>query len=195
MQRIRLLLVTYLIIILCSCVSGTTARERDSYQGSLEELYSSLPKAYIDKPKLKAFIAEGVEFPIDLEGIKPNNLIKSVSSYIGVPYVIGGNSRRGIDCAALTQNAFRDLGVNIPRTAEGQARHGVLITNKADLRRGDLVFFTRTYKTSKFLTHVGVYIGDSKFINANSYYGKVTVDVIDDKYWKQYYLFGVRYFD
>jgi cell wall-associated NlpC family hydrolase len=78
--------------------------------------------------------------------------------YLGVRYVWGGESTAGFDCSGLVQFVYAQLGVSIPRTTYEQFNAGAHIS-RADLRPGDLVFFDH-------IGHVGIYIGDGRFIHA-----------------------------
>ncbi len=109
--------------------------------------------------------------------------------YLGTPYRFGGNSRYGMDCSAFTQDVFRQLGINLPRTAAEQARLGKLVRHH--LKPGDLLFFSDTYKPG--ISHVGIYIGNGKMIEASSVYGRVIVDdVANDPYLIRHFVFAKR---
>ena len=144
--------------------------------------------------RLKNFISQGVENKIDIGNLTPDNLINSALKYKGVNYSYGNASKNGVDCSGLSMLAFKEWGIDIPRGVADQARMGKFVSSKDKLEKGDLIFFTRTYNTKNFITHVGIYIGDRMFINANSYYGKVMVESVDDNYWKKFYIFGTRVF-
>ncbi|MEZ4694379.1 MAG: NlpC/P60 family protein [Aliarcobacter sp.] len=80
-----------------------------------------------------------------------------------VKYKLGGNSRKGIDCSAFTQRIYKEkFDIDIPRTTLTQVNEGVEVA-KSELIPGDLVFF----KTSKTDKHVGVYVGNNKFLHAS----------------------------
>jgi cell wall-associated NlpC family hydrolase len=82
-------------------------------------------------------------------------------SFTGVPYRWGGNDpATGLDCSGLTQLVYRKLGVQLPRVAADQARQGTAVASLAQARPGDLVFFGSP------ATHVGIYAGDGKMIDA-----------------------------
>lgn len=114
--------------------------------------------------------------------------IATAVKFMGTPYFWGGMTCEGIDCSGLTYTAFSLIGVSLPRDADIQHDRGpgVLVARES-LRRGDLVFFS---SNGRYATHVGIYLGDSKFINSASRSG-VAVDDFRDPYWANVY-FGAR---
>ena len=102
---------------------------------------------------------------------------------IGVDYRYGGNTPdAGLDCSGLVRYVFQEVtGTTLPRTAKEMSRLGSKVA-AADLAPGDLVFFnTRRLAFS----HVGVYLGDGRFIHAPSAGGEVHVSTLSQQYWKQ----------
>jgi len=81
----------------------------------------------------------------------------------------------------------------LPHNSEEQARYGKIITVKDELKKGDLVFFIRSYKTQRFITHSGIYLGNNEFIHTSSTNG-VTITSLDDSWWKEKFIFGTRVF-
>ena len=83
---------------------------------------------------------------------------------LGVPYVFGGNEPGvGLDCSSFVQFVFSKVGITLPRTAQAQYDSTVHIS-QSQARKGDLIFFANTYSTSDYITHIGVYLGDGKYI-------------------------------
>ncbi|CNI22834.1 putative outer membrane lipoprotein [Yersinia massiliensis] len=116
----------------------------------------------------------------DTEKLK--KILTHYDKWEGVSYKLGGNSRKGIDCSAYMQRIFEDeFAHSLPRNAREQAKQGAKI-KKDSLQTGDLVFF----KTSRRTNHVGVYIGEGKFVHASSSLG-VTISNLDSKYWGSRY--------
>jgi lipoprotein Spr len=115
-------------------------------------------------------------------------VIDSAKRYLGVDYVFGGASPSGFDCSGFTMYVYKSVGVNLPHTASGQANLGVAVS-KDELQAGDLVFF-ETYKSG--ISHVGIYIGDGKFIHASSGAGRVTITNLSDKYYTTRYRGATR---
>ncbi|MDR1854601.1 MAG: C40 family peptidase [Azoarcus sp.] len=105
--------------------------------------------------------------------------------YIGVPYRWGGSSPlTGMDCSGLVQVVFKNaVGINLPRTAIEQATQGNRVSLR-DLRAGDLVFFNTIGKN---ISHVGIYVGNGKFLNAPSTGKFVRIDKLYSRFW------GTRY--
>jgi cell wall-associated NlpC family hydrolase len=102
---------------------------------------------------------------------------------IGVDYRFGGESpETGLDCSGLVRYVFQQVtGVTLPRTAQAMSRVGHKVT-LADLAPGDLVFFnTRRFAFS----HVGIYLGDNRFIHAPSRGREVEVAAIDTHFWQK----------
>ncbi len=96
-----------------------------------------------------------------------------------LPYRFGGNSPFGIDCSAYVQKVYSFIGLELPRSAREQFRHGEVI-DKDELSVGDLVFF-RTY--ASFPSHVGIYLGNNLFIHASSKAKRITIDSLDTPYY------------
>jgi len=102
---------------------------------------------------------------------------------IGVDYKFGGNSpETGLDCSGLVRYVFQQVtGVTLPRTAREMSRVGDQVA-RDDLKPGDLVFFnTRRFAFS----HVGIYLGDNRFIHAPARGREVEVATFDKSFWQQ----------
>ena len=105
--------------------------------------------------------------------------------YIGVPYRWGGVSPiTGMDCSGLVQLVFRNAaGINLPRTAIEQATQGNRVSLR-ELRPGDLVFFNTIGRN---ISHVGIYVGNGKFLHAPTTGKFVRIDKLYSRFW------GTRY--
>jgi cell wall-associated NlpC family hydrolase len=104
---------------------------------------------------------------------------------IGVDYRYGGNSpEHGLDCSGLVRYVFQQVvGLTLPRTAREMARLGGRVA-PGDLKAGDLVFFNT--RSSPF-SHVGIYLGDDRFIHAPHRGGEVEIVTMSQRYWQQRY--------
>lgn len=104
---------------------------------------------------------------------------------IGVDYRYGGSSpERGLDCSGLVRYVFQEVvGVTLPRTSREIARLGGRVA-PGDLRAGDLVFFNT--RRSPF-SHVGIYLGDNRFVHAPHRGGEVEVVALSQRYWQRRY--------
>ena len=109
-------------------------------------------------------------------------LFDFINDWIGKPYRWGGESKRGIDCSAFVRELYgKVMDQYLPRNSRQQYGY-VNPIKKEDLRVGDLVFFK--IKT-RDISHVGVYLGDSKFVQSSRQ--GVNVASLDHPYWKRYY--------
>lgn len=114
-------------------------------------------------------------------------LLKTSRSFMGIPYVWGGESPSGADCSGYVQMVFNRHGVKLPRTADVQFKVGKPV-EKGKEQPGDLVFF-ETYAPGA--SHVGIYLGQGKFIHASSRARQVTVSELAEPYFAKRYL-GAR---
>ena len=115
-----------------------------------------------------------------------NSIIAESMQYIGVPYYFGGTTPAGFDCSGYVRYVFANAGIYLPRTADAQYDYGYPISS-AEMVPGDLVFFS-TYEYGP--SHVGIYLGNGKFINASSSRG-VVIDSLHSSYWGACYI-GAR---
>jgi hypothetical protein len=146
-----------------------------------------------DRKQLNEFMDAGVEKPLDTGSVTPDEIISTARRYLGVPHCMGGKTMKCIDCSGLLAVVFASHAIQLPHNSEEQARYGKIIGERKNLKKGDLVFFVRTYKTGRFITHSGIYTGDRKFIHTSTSMG-VTITSLDDPWWKGKYLFGTRIF-
>jgi len=147
-----------------------------------------------EQKKLDDFMKAGAEKELDTREATPDEIIVTARKYLGVPHCMGGTSMKCMDCSGLLATVFEAHSINLPHNSEGQARYGKIITGTGNLKKGDLVFFIRSYRTSQFITHSGIYIGEGKFIHASSSNG-VTVTSLNDPWWSERYLFATRVFN
>jgi cell wall-associated NlpC family hydrolase len=116
-------------------------------------------------------------------GAKASDMVVTAMNFLGVRYRRGGNTAdAGFDCSGFTRQVFEtSLGLVLPRRADEQAKAAGLIAVKRDeLQPGDLVFFNTLRRT---FSHVGIYVGDGKFIHAPRPGGEVRVEDMRFVYW------------
>jgi len=117
-----------------------------------------------------------------VEQLNNLTLLKQMDHWMGTHYCLGGDDEDCIDCSAFTQTLLHNVyGVDVPRTAKEQFIFESHIAD-SDLHEGDLVFF----KTGRSITHVGLYVGNYKFIHAATSTG-VTITDLSDAYWGKRY--------
>ena len=115
-----------------------------------------------------------------------SDLVISAMNFLGVPYRRGGQSEEGFDCSGFTRHVFeKSLGLVLPRRADQQAKDGALAEVKRDeLKPGDLVFFNTMRRA---FSHVGIYVGEGKFIHAPRTGGQVRIEDMRAAYWTKRY--------
>lgn len=115
-------------------------------------------------------------------------MVSMAKQYLGVPYKYGGASPSGFDCSGLVYYILKQLGYSPSRTCSAQYKMGTYVA-KEDLQPGDLVFFQGTYKSG--ISHVGIYVGDGKFIHAPSSGKVVSYADLNSSYYVNHY-YGAR---
>jgi cell wall-associated NlpC family hydrolase len=123
---------------------------------------------------------------------KASDMVSTAMNFLGVPYRRGGNTvDSGFDCSGFTRQVFEtSLGLVLPRRADEQAHAPGLVAVKRDeLQPGDLVFFNTLRRT---FSHVGIYVGDGKFIHSPKPGGEVRVEDMRFSYWTKRFTGGRR---
>ena len=145
--------------------------------------------AYADddnaRPELGARLANSISTSVNSVFEGAQNLVLNAMGFMGIPYRFGGATpEAGFDCSGFVQYVFRQAaGLVLPRSSFEQIRQGVVVA-RDELQVGDLVFFNTMRATA---SHVGIYIGENRFIHAPSR-GK-TVEIVDltNSYWQARY--------
>ncbi|MFO1227422.1 C40 family peptidase [Roseateles sp.] len=112
-----------------------------------------------------------------------SELVLSAMNFLGVRYTRGGTSiENGFDCSGFTRHIFEmSVGLVLPRRADEQARaENLKAVEKDELKPGDLVFFNTMRRT---FSHVGIYVGEGRFIHAPRTGSAVRVEDMRDAYW------------
>lgn len=120
---------------------------------------------------------------VDVESLKNLTLLGFIEDWFGTRYRYGGETKKGIDCSALTSALLMAVyGFAVPRTAQQQYDASEHIT-KEELKEGDLVFFNTTGGVS----HVGLYLENNYFVHSSSSQG-VTISSLDDSYFSKRFI-------
>lgn len=149
---------------------------------------SEVVKAQVSNAGEKEIVKEEKEEEkkqVVVEGISGGSIVAQAHSFVGVPYVWGGTTPAGFDCSGFIQYVFNLQGIETPRTVSDMWNFATPVDSKSV---GDLVFF-ETYKPGP--SHMGIYIGDGKFIHAGESRG-VEVTKLNNEYWKERYIGSKR---
>jgi len=117
-----------------------------------------------------------------------NKIVKVANAQIGKKYKWGSAGPSSFDCSGFTSYIYKNgAGISLPRTSVSQSKVGIKISRN-QLKSGDLVFFNTS---GKGISHVGMYIGDSKFIHASTSKG-VRIDSLNSSYYKSKFVTASR---
>jgi cell wall-associated NlpC family hydrolase len=149
-------------------------------QSAANEIYPMTDSA---APATAAAPATGTRSFLSGMASKAGDVVVGALNMIGVRYRWGGNTPdSGLDCSGFVRYVFQDtLGMTLPRRAEEMSRVGEKV-RVSDLKPGDLVFFNTMRRS---FSHVGIYIGDNKFVHSPSTGSTIRVDDMDSGYWEQ----------
>jgi cell wall-associated NlpC family hydrolase len=113
-----------------------------------------------------------------------NEVLMRAISLVGTPYRYGGNTpESGFDCSGLVDFVFLDAaGLRLPRSTRELIELNAPAVRRAQLQPGDLVFFN---SDGGKVSHIGIYVGEGRFVHAPSAGGTVRLDMLDTAYWKQ----------
>lgn len=115
-------------------------------------------------------------------------IVRLSEAELGIPYAYGGDTPRGFDCSGLVYYVYRRVGLKVPRDANAQ-RDASRPVPRHDLRPGDLVFFEILGHVQ---LHVGIYVGDGRFIHAPQTGQFVAYGRLDNPYWQTRFVGGGR---
>ena len=122
---------------------------------------------------------------------KQKAIPKEAKKYLGKRYVWGATGPYRFDCSGFTSYVCKKNGVCLPRTSAKQSKVGKRVSRRS-LKPGDLVFFDTSKRRRGYINHVGIYIGNNKFIHASSAKRKVVITSLNKPFYKSRFKWGRR---
>ncbi len=139
----------------------------------------------VEMERQKALLEAITQRPKSAEA---NILWQASTDYFQTPYRLGQSTPKATDCSGFTASIYKALGYPMPRTAGEQFREGIPV-EREQLEFGDLVFFGNP--RTKYVTHVGLYVGENRMMHASGTWRRVRIDSLDSRYANTKYL-GAR---
>jgi cell wall-associated NlpC family hydrolase len=122
---------------------------------------------------------------------KTKPMLKEAKQHLGKRYVWGAVGPAKFDCSGFTSYVCKKNGITLPRTSIMQAKVGKKVDRKS-LKPGDLIFFDTSKQKKGIVNHVGIYLGNSKFIHASSAKHKVMISSLNKSFYKSRFKWGRR---
>ena len=169
---------------LCSIPSGTVLELEGVYEGWYKVTYAG-NTGYVSSD----YITITTEPTTAASSALGEQVVALAKQYLGTPYVLGGNGPSSFDCSGFTKYIYAQFGYTLNRTATDQLQNGVSIS-RDELQPGDLVFFR--YRTSKPVSHVGIYIGGGEFIHASTNRYMVQIDQMNSGHYANVFVYARR---
>lgn len=177
-----------MVLVPASRVQAQTgaASSGESRAAALETAIDAMPRLAVDAARPRAFSA----LAASVSALR-DSVVAKAQSALGIKYLLGGNDpSRGLDCSALIRYVLSAIDISLPRTAQEQARMGRAIPkDRTQMKPGDLL----TFGTGSRITHIGMYVGEGRFVHASTSKKEVIESSLDQtrsslvKQWK-----GVR---
>jgi len=144
----------------------------------------SIAKLFDNIKETKVAKIESKKYQVDEN--KSNTAYTTLQEKLGKKYVWGATGPNCFDCSGLTTYTYKQQGISLPRTANAQSHTGLSI-ERDSLLPGDLVFFDTSRNKTKGVNHVGIYVGNNKFIHASSAKHQVIETSLDSAFYKTSY--------
>ncbi len=153
---------------------GCIMEKTGELNGFVSVMLPDRRRGYVEKQKV-----------MDFEGWKESvqcteeSICKTSRTFMGIPYLWGGTSPKGVDCSGFVQSVFFRNGLILQRDASLQALHGLdvdISDGYEGLKKGDLLFFGSLVNKSPHVTHVAIYLGNKEYINSS---GRVMINSLD----------------
>lgn len=168
-------------------VAGNILQWDGDSNGFYGVVYPDGKRGFVPKSEAMPYGDWLLSLPMDRDA-----LVATSKTMMGVPYLWGGTSTKGVDCSGFTKTIFFMNGIIIPRDASQQIHQGLLVDDSKDfdkLQKGDLLFFGKkaTDSTAERVIHVGMWIGNKEFIHSA---GEVHISSVDpdSEHWDPYNL-------
>jgi lipoprotein Spr len=134
-------------------------------------------------------IKYGLILDTTIESITHHRLYLFIDEWVGIPYKFGGQNKDGIDCSGFSGLLYEKIyNISLPRSSKEQSANLISVDEK-ELKEGDLLFFNTNGAS---ISHVGIYLGNNKFVHASTIKG-VTIDSLYLPYYRKYFTFAGRF--
>lgn len=179
---------------------GSTVKSQHIIKKDKHQQYPGVEISHVDPTMREVDLekADKLQFKyavlmdVYVENLTNTDLLQKIDEWWGTQYCYGGSTKNCTDCSAFTQTMLQDVyKIKMPRTAQEQY-DACNKVDESDLKEGDLVFFHGTAgRRGPYISHVGIYLGNNKFVHASTNNG-VTINDLNDNYYNKHFAGGGR---
>lgn len=169
---------------------GTSEKFKDELQNEWNRFFKITPvdhsaKLKFEDIKVRDSMRKELVQNQPLDQVR-ENVGRIAKAFVGIPYQFGGDIADGgkTDCSAFTKKVYEVIGIKLPRTSGEQYVDSRFEAVSGDLKAGDLVFFSG-FRGEGAVSHVGLMVNNTQFVDANGNVGKVQIDDLQSDYWQK----------
>ena len=141
----------------------------------------------VKNKKASSFSLSDIFTTKDAFNSKREKITSLAKKKLGRRYVWGATGQKNtFDCSGFTKYVYKKNGIDIPRTSINQSKYGKYVSRE-NLKKGDLIFFDTSKQGKGYVNHVGIYLGNGKFIHASSAKKKVVITSLNKKFYSKRY--------
>jgi cell wall-associated NlpC family hydrolase len=178
--------ILFLLLFAFACSTPHKAKKHEKVNEHRHVEATGVEKKVIEKSDFYSNYSK--KLGVKLQGTEDKKLITCMASWLGTPYKYSGETRQGTDCSGMVLAIYKEVyKKDLFRSSMEQMKNVTLI-KRDELKLGDLVFFKIG---SDNVSHVGIYIGESKFMHASTQRG-VVINSLEEEYYKKWFFMGGR---
>jgi len=195
--RLSLLAMAFGLLSACTLTSQAQRQDGSQYTLASGESAQAADEEDADEDPLDVFLSAPIyrspDYTLSAD-VKPGRMARALETALslqGTPYRAGGSApEQGLDCSGFVKYSFSSVGIDLPRSSSDMYNATERVS-RSELKPGDLLFF-KTGRRSRSINHVAIYLGNGRFIHAPRTGRPVSIDTLEQEYWRERFIAGGR---